>query len=592
MDGGACSNRSYNSSEVSQIMTTPTQSDWQNKLYFGDNLPIMRDNIPAESVDLIYLDPPFSSNANYNLLFRENDSSQSAAQIQAFEDTWHWNRESEHVYRDVVRDGPKELGDLLQAMRSFLVVGKGGNDMMAYLTMMAPRLVQMCRVLKPEGSIYLHCDPTASHYLKLLMDAVFDPRNFKSEVIWKRTGSHGSAKRWGPIHDTILFYSKGNEHTWNEVHSDYDSEYVQKYYRFLDKKGKYRLVTLTGAGVRMGDSGRPWRGVDPTQSNRHWAVPASSLSAAYPDRDTSELTTQQKLDLLDEAELIYWPPRGSVPQQKRYLEESPGVKIQDIVNDIGPLSAQAKERLDYQTQKPEALLERIISASSNEGDVVLDPFCGCGTAVAVAERLNRKWIGIDITHLAVSLMRTRLRDSFGGDLSKYKVNGSPTDVKGAQALAKEDRYEFEYWALGEVGARPARDRKKGADAGIDGYINFFGDNSDKANTVIVQVKSGKVNRGMIATLKGDMEREKAEMALFVTLEKPTGPMENEAITAGFYTPEAYPDRQFPRVQIATIEDILKGNGPDDPRGLGHSVDPTMRHAPRYRRPQNPPQRML
>ena len=569
-----------------------TQPDTHtNKLHFGDNLPIMREHIPNESVDLIYLDPPFNSNATYNVLFRERDSSESAAQIQAFDDTWHWADRVALEYEEIVTNGPKRLADMLQAMRQFL----GQNDMMAYLTMMAPRMVELHRVLKPTGSIYLHCDPTASHYLKLLMDAVFAPRNFKSEITWKRTASHGGASRWGPIHDTILFYSKANGHTWNGAHSDYDSEYVQQHYRHQDDKGRYQLVTLTGAGVRTGDSGRPWRGVNPTQSNRHWAVPASSLRAAYPDRDTSELTTQQKLDLLDEAGLVYWPPNGNVPRQKRYLEESPGVKIQDIVNDIRPLSAQAKERLGYPTQKPEALLERIISASSNEGDVVLDPFCGCGTAIAVAERLNRKWIGIDVTHLAISLMRSRLRDSFGDDLSDYEVIGSPADVESARALSLEGgntgRYQFEYWALGLVEARPGRDMKKGADAGIDGYINFFDDNSGKAKTVIVQVKSGRVGSNIVRDLRGVMERENADMSLLITLEPPTKPMNDEATSAGFYTPEAYPDRHFPRVQIATIEDILTGNGPAIPQ-LGLSQSPTFRRAPRQRRPQPDSRRML
>ena len=288
--------------------------------------------------------------------------------------------------------------------------------------------------------------------------------------------------------------------------------------------------------------------------------------------------------------------QGRCPYRILYLDESKGAAIQDHWDDINPINAMAKERLGYPTQKPEALLERIISASSNEGDVVLDPFCGCGTAVAVSERLNRKWIGIDVTHLAISLMRSRLRDAFGEEISKrYTVIGSPEDVESARHLATEGgntgRYQFEYWALGLVEARPARDMKKGADAGIDGYINFFDGKSPKAKTVIVQVKSGHVNRGIVGRLRGDMEREGAEMALLITLEPPTRPMHEDAVAAGFYTSETYPDRQFPRVQIATIEDILNGNGPAIPQ-LGLSQSPTFRRAPRQRRAQGSSRRMI
>ena len=269
--------------------------------------------------------------------------------------------------------------------------------------------------------------------------------------------------------------------------------------------------------------------------------------------------------------------------------------VDTIWEDIQPVQAQAKERLGYPTQKPEALLERIILASSNEGDVVLDPFCGCGTAVAVAERLNRRWAGIDITHLAVSLMKYRLRDTFGADLSDYDVVGVPQDVESARALATESehngRYQFEYWALGLIDARPGHDRRKGADAGVDGYINFFDDDSGKAKTTLVQVKSGHVQRNVIATLKGDMEREKAELGLLVTLEPPTKPMLREAMSAGVYVPERFPDRQFQRVQIATIEDMLNGAGPDLPR-LGLADAPTFRRAARQRRSEGKAQRML
>ena len=228
------------------------------------------------------------------------------------------------------------------------------------------------------------------------------------------------------------------------------------------------------------------------------------------------------------------------------------------------------------------MLERIIRASSNEGDVVLDPFCGCGTAVAAAERLNRRWIGIDVTHLAITLIRHRLHDTFGDDLRPYEVIGEPTDVASAQALAQQDRYQFEWWALGLVDARPANDKRRGADSGIDGYINFFDDNSGKPKRIIVQVKSGHVNAAQIRDLKGVLEREQAQLGLFITLQPPTRPMEQEALASGLYVPEHFPDSQFPRLQILTIEQLLAGHQVEYPR-IG--VQATFRQAPRRRRPQ-------
>ena len=547
-----------------------------NRLYFGDNLEIMREHIADDSVDLIYLDPPFNSNATYNVLFREHGGDSSAAQITAFEDTWRWDIQSEIAFRDVVQNAPSAMSDLLQSMRSFL----GQSDMMAYLTMMSQRMNELQRVLKPTGSIYLHCDPTASHYLKLLMDATFGVINFRNEIVWRRTGAHGGANRWGRIHDTILFYTASDDYTWNNEYQPYDQSYLDDFYIYEDDVGRFRLVTLTGPGTTNGDSGQPWRGINPTDQDRHWALPMEALRSAYPEADLDSLTTQQKLDLLDDAGLIYWPPEGSVPQQKRYADESPGVPIQDFVYDIKNLGSRSRERLGFQTQKPEKLLERIIRASSNGGDVVLDPFCGCGTALAAAERLDRRWIGIDITHLAVSLIRHRLSDTFGSDLREYEVIGEPKDVASAQALADQNRHQFEWWALSLVDARPARDRRKRADSGIDGYINFFDDNGGKPRRIVVQVKSGRVNRGMVATLKGDMERENADLALFITLNEPTEPMRQEALSAGIYEPKRFPDKQYQRVQILTVEELLSGTVADYPR-MG--IDATFSKAQRQRR---------
>ena len=534
-------------------------TDWKNRLYFGDNLPILREHVPDDSVDLIYLDPPFNSNATYNVLFRETSGEASAAQIHAFDDTWHWSIESESAYRQVVTSGPPDLANLLQAMRGFL----GRNDMMAYLTMMAQRMVELHRALKPTGSIYLHCDPTASHYLKLLMDAVFGKDRFRSEITWRRINAKGLATRRYPNNaDTLLYYTKGDQFTWNPLFRPHDPEYVKQFYRHVapETGRRYRLDNLANPNPNRPNLTYEFLGV-----TRVWRWSKERMWDAY--REGRIVQTE----------------RGAVPSLKRYLDEMEGNAVDTIWDDVKPVQAHAKERLGYPTQKPEALLERIIRASSNEGDVVLDPFCGCGTAVAVAERLGRRWIGIDVTHLAISLMKGRLRDTFGAKLSPYDVVGAPEDLASARALAEasehDGRYQFEYWALGLVEARPANRGRRGADAGVDGYINFFDDDSGKAKRVLVQVKSGKVQRGVIATLKGDMEREGAELGLLVTLEEPTEPMLQEAAAAGLYVPKHFPYHEFPRVQIATIEELVSGQQPHLPH-LGLSQAPTFRRAPR------------
>ena len=536
-------------------MTASSDATHPNRLYFGDNLDILRQYVVDESVDLIYLDPPFNSNATYNVLFRERSGEDSAAQITAFEDTWHWGWESEIAFQDVVTRGPDKVGSLLAALRQFL----GQNDMMAYLTMMAQRMIELHRVLKPTGSIYLHCDPTASHYLKLLMDAVFGAGGFRSEIIWRRQSAHSDARNYGSVHDTILFYVKTDRFLWNQSFQPYETEYVEQYYRYTDADGRrFMSGDLGAAGLQGGGYQYEWKGIE-----RVWRVPVE---------------TMERLD--SESRIFY--TRNGIPRIKRYLDEAKGNPVQDVWTDVQSLRSWHQERLGYPTQKPEALLERIINASSNEGDVVLDPFCGCGTATVAAERLNRRWIGIDVTHLAITLVRHRLHDSFGDALRPFEIVGQPTDSGSAAALAEHDRYQFEWWALGLVDARPANDRRRGADAGVDGYINFFDDTSGKPKRIIAQVKSGHVNRGMIATLKGDMEREKAEVGVFITLQPPTDPMRQEALSAGIYTPEHFPDQQHPRVQILTIEELLAGAGVSYPRG---GAPATFRQAPRRRRSQ-------
>ena len=522
---------------------------WKNQLFFGDNLDILRSGrIPVGSVDLIYLDPPFNSNATYNILFAEKSGEKSAAQITAFEDTWHWGEEAMAAYDDAMKLGAPRLADLLQALRAFL----GGNDMMAYLTMMAVRLVELHRVLKPTGSLYLHCDSTASHYIKLLLDAIFGHRLFLNEITWKRTFSHGNVgKNFGSIFDCIFVYTKSQDYNWNQLYTPFPPEYIENTFKYIDVDGRrWQSVTLRNPGSRP---------------NLHFPYTASNGITYMPHRNGWSCN-RERLEKYDREGRLHFPkdPKGAL-RLKMYLDESPGIRLQNIWDDIPPISSQAAERLGYPTQKPEALLERIIQASSHEGDIVLDPFCGCGTTITVAERLQRRWIGIDITHLAITLIKKRLLDTYGPELAPYEVIGEPADAKGAEALAEENRHQFEYWALGLVDAFPAQDKQKGADKGVDGVIYFKDDTGGVHKKIIVQVKSGHVGSAQVRDLKGVLEREKAAIGALITLKPPTKAMKEEAAAADFYVPEHFPEHRFPRIQILTIADLFAGKKLDYPQ---------------------------
>ena len=544
-----------------------------NALYYGDNLDVLRESIASESVDLIYLDPPFNSNASYNVLFKAASGASSAAQIEAFEDTWHWNESAERAFDAVMVSAYSDASIMLRAMRAAL----GENDMMAYLAMMSARIVELRRALKPTGSLYLHCDSTASHYLKLLLDSIFGPTNFRSEIIWKRTTSHNRAKRWGPVHDTILFYSASDTYTWNRTFSEYDRSYVDGKYRHKDVQGRrYRLSDLTGPGTRTGDSGVEWRGVNPTSYGRHWEPPHDR---ALPDWFSfpggwSDLPVRSRLEAMHEAGLIQWPKKtDGRPEFRRYLETASGTPIQDVITDIDPINSMAQERLGYPTQKPLALLERILEASSNEHDVVLDPFCGCGTAIHAAQKLRRAWLGIDVTHLAISLVEQRLKSAFPA--MKYDVHGVPLDVDGARDLANRDKHEFQKWITGRIGAQPYRGGKKGMDRGIDGYLHFR-DAKQQPEFAIVSVKGGGTKSGDVRDLKGTVEREKAAMGLFLTLNEPSREMEREAAAAGFYETGGM---KFSRIQILTAAQILDGRHPQVPFGFTESIKKAAREKP-------------
>ena len=537
----------------------------ENRLYYGDNLDVLRRHIKDETVDLVYLDPPFNSAQDYNVLFKEHSGDRAAAQIKAFADTWHWDIGAEAAYKEIVEAGG-QVSVAMQAFRSFL----GESDMMAYLAMMTPRLVELRRVLKPTGSIYLHCDPTASHYLKMLMDAVFRAENFRSEIVWKRSSAHSDAKQGrrihGHIHDLLLFYTKGKEWTWNNVYTPYDESYVDRDYKLIEEgTGRhFRRGDLTAARPG-GDTEYEWRVKRREGIRERWVadlydeylqpLPGWEYRGVRPYKGRYWAYSKENMRQYSQEGRLRHTFDG-MPEYKRYLDEMPGVPLQDLWVDIPPIIAGTAERLGYPTQKPEELLERILNTSSNQQNVVLDPFCGCGTTIAAAQKLGRSWIGIDITHLAITLMKHRLQDAFG-DSAKYKVIGEPVSLPDAEELALQDPYQFQWWALGLVHPRPV-EQKKGADKGIDGRIYFYDEAAgSKTKQVILSVKAGHTGAAHVRDLRGVIEREKAEIGVLISMQAPTAPMKTEAAGAGFYDSPGW-KKSYPRLQILTVADLLTG----------------------------------
>ena len=530
-----------------------------NVLYYGDNLDILRRYIPAESVDLVYLDPPFNSNRTYSAIFADESGRKSDAQIHAFEDSWHWGPTPEahlaYLKNSTLHQGAVPVG--VSQLLAALEFGIGKTPMLAYLVEMAVRLIELHRVLKPTGSLYLHCDPTASHYLKIVLDAIFRPERFMNEIVWKRSSAHSDttqgAVHLGRTHDVLLFYTKSDkEPTRNLLYVPFTNEYIESHYGNVEPGTgrRYRKGDLT-AGKPGGDTLYEWTGPDGRivrpYKGRYWA---------YTKENMAEFERQGRL--------IY--TKSGMPEYKRYLDDNPGTPVQDIWDDIPPINSQANERLGWATQKPVALLERVIGISSNPGDVVLDPFCGCGTALVAAQKLGRRWIGIDVTYLAVGVMRRRLQDSFPG-LPPIHVEGEPTEVEGARLLAEqgpEGRYQFQWWALDEIGALPASgDHKKGADTGIDGRITFTGADGGLLQA-LVSVKSGKPKADDVRVLKAVCEREGAAIGILVTLDEPTKPMQHEATIAGTYHSDVS-GKDYPRIQILSVADLLeRGKRPQLP----------------------------
>ncbi len=526
-----------------------------NVLYYGDNLDILRRFIPDESIDLVYLDPPFNSNASYSVIFKDESGRGSDAQMTAFDDTWHWGPDPERQYLYLTNSAYHQgrVAPPVSALIGAFHEGIRPSPMLAYLVAMARRLVELHRVLKPTGSLYLHCDPTASHHLKLVLDAIFGPENYINEIVWKRQTSHNDAaqgaKHFGRLQDVLLFYAKGPDYYWQQPYRAYDAEYIDAFYRHVEPGTgrRYRLSDITAPG-----------GASPAKRNPHYEFLGVTRYWRF---------TQERMQRMYEEGRIVQTKPGTVPAQKRYLDEMPGMPLGTWWDDIRPVQAQGSERLGYPTQKPLALVERIVSASSRPGDIVLDPFCGCGTATVAAQKLGRQWIGIDITYLAIAVMRQRLRDSFP-ELGEVEVVNRPTEVAGARTMLRdgslEHRYQFQWWALDLVGATPRGSvEKKGADRGVDGVITFTGAGG-KPETCIVSVKSGNVNRAMIAQLKGDMHAHGAAMGLFVTLEEPTASMAQEAAEAGYYHSDVS-GRDYSAVQILTVRELLdEGRKPNLP----------------------------
>ena len=529
----------------------------ENTLFYGDNLDILRQYLPDNSVDLIYLDPPFNSSRSYNVLFKDEHGRESEAQMLAFEDTWHWNNEASETYQELSKQAPDHIAQMITAMYGFI----GGNQMMAYLVMMTIRLIELHRVLKPTGSLYLHCDPTASHYLRLILDTIFGAENFRSFIVWKRSDTHNDARRQFPAtSDHILFYGKSNKHTFHAQYTKYPEKTLKEWYQYLElSDGTTRRMTKEeNETQKIPEGARRFNIADMTSPN-----PRPNLMyvyKGYPFPPNGWRCSLETMQALDEKGLLFFPqnPGGRI-MLKRYLDEQEGVTLGDVWTDISQLRASMTERLGYPTQKPLALLERIIQTSSNPGDVVLDPCCGCGTAVVAAQKLDRRWIGIDITHLSIALMKYRLEAMFPD--TGVKVIGEPTDLAGARNLAASDRYQFQWWALSLIRAKPlggqegGKTGKKGSDKGIDGVIAFIDEAYAKPKRVLVQVKSGKVNSGLIRDLVGTVQREQAAIGVFITLEQPTRDMIAEALSAGYYHSEGW-NQDYARIQILTIDDLL------------------------------------
>lgn len=531
-----------------------------NRLYYGDNLPILRRYVRDESVDLVYLDPPFNSNRSYNVLFKSKSGDAAQAQIEAFDDTWTWSQDSETLFDDLVIGGtaPAKVADALVAMRQLL----GDNDVLAYLVMMSARLIELHRVLKPTGSLYLHCDPTASHYLKIILDAVFGPTNFRNEIVWKRKAGRGetqnAAIRFGVTNDIILFYAKSPAAKFKRQYRPNNPHYIASKFTHVDPDSgrRYRLDNITSPSYRP-NLVYEYKGYSPPPNG--WAV------------------SRERMEQMDAEGRLYLPDnKDRRIQRKRYLDELEGETVDSLWDDISPINSQAAERLGYPTQKPVALLERILAASTEPGDLVLDPFCGCGTTIDAAQKMGRRWIGVDITYLAIDLIQKRLIATYGAEITgSYELTGVPRELEGAQAMFDKNPFDFERWAVSLVSGQP--NEKQVGDRGIDGVIRFHRDEKS-IGQILVSVKGGRqLDPSMVRDLGGTVQSRKADMGLLVCLGRPTRGMIEEADHSGSFRSE-FTGTSYPRIQIVTIADLLAGRKPRLPT----PIQPYRRARPRSR----------
>lgn len=534
--------------------------EYENSLYFGDNLDVLR-AMPAEYVDLIYLDPPFNSKADYGVIYGTKRGGPSQAQSHAFDDMWKWGEDAKRAL-DQTAERHLEAGALLDSFQR--VFPK--SSMLAYLAMMGVRLIEMQRVLKSSGSLYLHCDPTASHYLKILLDAIFGTAGYRSEIVWKRSSSHGNVSRnYGALYDCIFFYTKKDQYTWNQQYHQFTEEYVATKFSNRDADGRrWQSVSLRNPSIRP---------------NLQFPFTASN-GVTYQPHPNGWVVGRARLEQYDRDGRLHFPKPGGQLRVKQYLDERPGTRLQDLWVDIAAINSQAQERLGYSTQKPLALLERIICASSNAGDVVLDPFCGCGTAIEAAQKLGRKWIGIDVTYLAIHVIEGRMVKAFGPKIKgSYQLFGRPQDPDDARALAARDWLEFQKWAVFTLGGLP-KDRP-GADGGIDGIIRYHRVGIEQPNRAVVSVKGG-LNVGVddVHKLKSVVKREQAEIGILVCLNSPGAAMKREAADEGEVGPTS---RKVPKLQIITVDKLFERH----PVDLPGMIDPpeAVPNTPAFERPK-------
>jgi DNA modification methylase len=499
---------------------------------------------PARSVDLIYLDPPFNSQRSYNLIYKQLTGLPVPEQEEAFCDAWELDAEKEELIREMpqrmLEQGADD--DVVVFWRAWIQALRGTQpELLAYIVYMTARLLEMRRILKPTGSIYLHCDSVVTHYIKVMMDAVFGHGNFRSEIIWKRTTAHNDAKRhYGDVSDRLLYYSKTQRYTFHRQYTAHDPAYVADKYRHTDSQGRrYRLDNLSSPSPRPNLT-YDYKGFKPHANGWRYS-----------------LERMKQLDA--EGRLEYPKKPGGRMQLRRYLNEMPGQPVSNLWDDIDPVNSQADERLGYPTQKPLALLDRIIKTSSNEGDVVFDPFCGCGTAIYSAHLNKRHWVGCDIAILSVRIVRDILLQRYGlREDEHYTVDGVPMSVDGAKELFEHDKRQFQHWVVELAGG--FCNKKQSGDQGVDGRIYY--ETKDGLRSMVVSVKGGGLNPSYIREVRGTLEADiSAEMAGFICLEKPTKGMLQEAAKAAMYN---YLGIDYPRIQIRTVEQLLDGRGFDTP----------------------------